>query len=142
VSIVFGLIIFCLIPSAINLLVAASLIGAGVLALVGRNDYKAWQQARERRRNYTYKQAIRDLESIMLIASDGSTKSLMHFSLADVSMWATRAEEQGIAWQERKQWFIAAEQQLQQAGVELVRDLPVPTVQALAHQARLVWKES
>jgi hypothetical protein len=35
------------IPAGINLLVAAGLIGAGVLALVGRHDYKAWHKARD-----------------------------------------------------------------------------------------------
>jgi hypothetical protein len=77
----------------------------------------------------------------MLIASNGSMKSLIDFTLSDVSMWATRAEEQGIAWQDRKEWFIAAEKHSQQAGVERIRDLPVATIQALAGFARLVWKD-
>jgi len=88
-----------------------------------------------------YQQAARDLRSIMLVTADGSMKSLLDFTLADVRRWQQRSKANVLSWAARKAFFTRAEQLLTGAGVDTVCDLPPEQIQELAEHARGTWKK-
>jgi hypothetical protein len=88
-----------------------------------------------------YRKALSDLRSIMLLASDGSMKSLLDFSLKDVQQWKGRSETMVTSWADRQEWFEAAEQALVDADVDCICDLPPAEIGRLAEAAERVWKD-
>src|SRR5262249_39623478 len=88
-----------------------------------------------------YCNAVRDLKSILLLASDGTMKSLLDFSAADVDKWLQHTEANIDAWQKRHAWFARAKQALQAQEVEQICQLPMDQLHELAEEARRVWKK-
>jgi hypothetical protein len=115
------------------------------------ND-RLWEEEQERwgfikealklSHDYGYRDAVRDLESIVLIASDGTMKPLLKFTRADVRGWRDKAGAQAQAWEEREQWFALAEQAMEEADVECLSELPQERIRALAAEARRIWKDA
>jgi hypothetical protein len=88
-----------------------------------------------------YHLACENLKSIMLLAADGTMKSLLHFGADDLVKWERQRANQAEAWQERNEWFQSAHRALEKAGVDTIAALPAETIQELAAAADRVWKK-
>src|SRR5262249_44980018 len=65
-----------------------------------------------------YRKAVADMESIMLLAADGTMKSLLAFDRADLAKWAKDSGAMAAAWRERHAWFERAAAALAEEGAE------------------------
>lgn len=87
-----------------------------------------------------YQQAVRNMKSIMLVAADGTMKSLMAFTLDDVRSWKRNSTAKALSWAKRARFFKEIERRLEQSGTDCVSGLPVADIQQLAMMAEVIWK--
>lgn len=88
-----------------------------------------------------YKQAMDDMKSITLIASDGVMKDLTKFSLEDVKYWANRSDVTVRGWIDRRTWFDTAQRLLEQYRCDTIEQLPQEEFRKLGQLANDVWKQ-
>jgi hypothetical protein len=87
-----------------------------------------------------YARSVRNLKSVLLLAADGTMKSLLAFDAADLERWARTSGAQSAAWSKRHAWFERARAALKEAGVERLGDLPAAQLCELGEAAAAVWK--
>jgi hypothetical protein len=85
-----------------------------------------------------YRQAVENLKSIKLLAADGSMKSLLDSSRADLGKWERQSAVRAASRQERNEWFDHAARAFEEAGAEKVSDLPPEKIRELATHAERV----
>lgn len=108
----------------------------------GEQDRAARLMCLEIASNMGYQEALNNMRSIMLIASDGTMKSLLDFTLKDVRQWRKKSTANALSWRERRRFFRRAEKLLTEAGAECVADLSREHIEELAELAKSIWKKA
>lgn len=91
-------------------------------------------------RTHVEHQAVEKLRAIMLQAADGSMRSLLDFTYADLDKWDISAERRSLAWERRSIWFREAKETLQDHEVKAISDLPPLALLSLGKHAIQVWE--
>lgn len=81
------------------------------------------------------------LKSILLMASDGTMKTLLDFSLQDLEQWERNSKSKARAWSRRRVWFGKAKDALVEFDVAHVAELPAGVLVGLAEEAKDIWKD-
>jgi hypothetical protein len=106
-----------------------------------REDHGFWHGVLDTCKDIGYRQAVANLKSIMLIAADGTMKSLLDFSRDDVTKWKSESAVRAASWQSRNEWFTLASVTLGEARVNSIGELPPGKIRELAEHAERVWKK-
>lgn len=91
--------------------------------------------------NRAYKSGIEDLQSILLLSSNGQMKPLSLFNVKDCQKWKEESKNRFSSWKRRFAWFGKAKDLLQQHNAKRIDKLPAPDIRDLATLAKEVWKK-